>query len=39
MVGVIIEYEDFIEEYGHLIEHEPQTMYEVICGLNLRKLY
>ena len=35
---VIIEYEDFIEEYGHLIEHRnPQTMYEVICGLNLKK--
>lgn len=34
---LIIEYEDFIEEYGHLIEHrDPRSMYEVTCGVNLK---
>lgn len=34
---VVIEYEDFIEEYGHLIEHrDPRSMYEVTCGVNLK---
>ena len=34
---VIIEYEDFMEEYGNLIEHrDPRTMYEVTCGVELK---
>lgn len=34
---VIIEYEDFIEEYGHLIQHrDPRTMYEVTGGIELK---
>ncbi len=34
---VIIEYEDFIEEYGHLIHNrDPRTMYEVTAGVNIK---
>ncbi len=34
---VIIEYEDFITEYGHLIHNrDPKTMYEVIAGVEIK---
>lgn len=34
---VIIEYEDFIEEFGHLIHNrDPRTMYEVTAGVNIK---
>ncbi|WP_455646009.1 DNA primase large subunit PriL [Methanosphaera sp.] len=34
---LIIEYEDFIEEYGELIQHrDPRSMYEVTGGLDLK---
>lgn len=34
---VVIEYEDFIEEYGHLIHNrDPRTMYEVTAGSNIK---
>lgn len=36
---VIIEYEDFLAEYGDLIEYrDPQTMYQVTCGLKLKSI-
>ena len=36
---VIIEYEDFIEEFGHLIEYrDPQIMYQVTCGTKLKNI-
>ncbi|MDO5825916.1 MAG: DNA primase [Methanosphaera sp.] len=34
---VIVEYEDFIEEFGDLIEYrDPQVMYQVTCGQKLK---
>lgn len=34
---IIIEYEDFIEEYGHLIHNrDPRTMYEVTAGISIK---
>ena len=34
---VIIEYEDFIMEYGHLINNrDPKTMYEVTAGVEIK---
>lgn len=34
---IILEYEDFIEEYGHLIHNrDPRTMYEVTAGINIK---
>lgn len=34
---VIIEYEDFISEFGHLIHNrDPKTMYEVTAGVELK---
>lgn len=34
---IVVEYEDFIEEFGELIEHrDPQVMYEVTAGLKLK---
>lgn len=36
---VIIEYEDFIEEFGHLIEYrDPQMMYQVTGGIKLKTI-
>lgn len=34
---VILEYEDFMIEYGHLIHNrDPKTMYEVIAGVEIK---
>ena len=36
---LIIEYEDFVEEFGDLIEYrDPQMMYQVTCGIKLKIL-
>ncbi|MCD7781142.1 MAG: DNA primase [Methanosphaera sp.] len=34
---IIIEYEDFHNEYAHMIEHRnPQSLYNATCGLDLK---
>lgn len=34
---IIIEYEDFIAEYGHLIHNrDPRSMYEVTAGIDIK---
>lgn len=36
---VIVEYEDFMEEFGDLIEYrDPQMMYQVTCGFKLKNI-